>query len=119
MPSLFDPFKLKGVTLRNRTVASPMCQYQASEGFLTDWHQVHYAMLARGGVGLLVAEATAVAPEGRITPADAGLWSDAHVEGFAGIARAIKHAGAVPGIQLSHAGRKAGCAPPWEGGTWQ
>lgn len=117
MPSLLAPFKLKGVTLRNRIVASPMCQYQACDGFLNDWHQAHYTMLARGGVGLLVVEATAVAPEGRITPGDTGLWSDAHVEGFACVAQAIKDAGAVPGIQLGHAGRKAGCAPPWEGGA--
>lgn len=117
MPSLFEPYKLKGVTLRNRIVASPMCQYQACDGFPNDWHQTHYTALARGGVGLLVVEATAVAPEGRITPGDLGLWSDAHVEGFNCIARAIKNAGAVPGIQLGHAGRKAGCTPPWEGGA--
>lgn len=117
MPSLFEPFKLKGTTLRNRIVASPMCQYQACDGFLNDWHRTHYTMLARGGVGLVVVEATAVAPEGRITPGDAGLWSDAHVEGVACIARAIKDAGALPGIQLGHAGRKAACTPPWEGGA--
>jgi 2,4-dienoyl-CoA reductase-like NADH-dependent reductase (Old Yellow Enzyme family) len=117
MRSLFEPFRLKSITLRNRIVASPMCQYQARDGFLNDWHQAHYTMLARGGVGLLIVEATAVAPEGRITPGDAGLWSDAHVEGFASVAQAIKSAGAVPGIQLGHAGRKAGCARPWDCGA--
>lgn len=117
MPSLFDPYTLKRVTLRNRIVASPMCQYQACDGFLNEWHQVHYATLARGGAGLVVLEATAVSPEGRITPGDVGLWRDAHVEGLARVAKEIKHAGAVAGIQIGHAGRKAGCAPPWEGGA--
>ena len=106
MPTLFEPFTLKGVTLRNRIVASPMCQYQARDGFLNEWHQPHYAMLARGGAGLVVVEATAVAPNGRITLGDAGLWSDAHVEGFASVVRSIKAAGAVPCIQLAHAGAK-------------
>jgi len=117
MPTLFTPFTLKDVTLRNRIAASPMCQYHAQDGFLNDWHHTHYAMLARGGVGLLVVEATAVSPEGRITPGDAGLWSDAHIDGFADVATVIKQAGAVPGIQLGHAGRKAGCTPPWQGGA--
>ncbi len=117
MPTLFTPFTLKDVTLRNRIAASPMCQYQAQDGLLNDWHHTHYTMLARGGVGLLVVEATAVSPEGRITPGDAGLWSDAHIDGFAKTASAIKQAGAVPGIQLGHAGRKAGCTPPWQGGA--
>src|SRR3712207_230407 len=115
MPSLFDPFTLKGATLRNRIAVSPMCQYMAKDGFLNDWHQVHYATLARGGAGLVVVEATAVSPEGRITPGDVGLWSDAHVEGFASVATAIKDAGAVPGIQIGHAGRKASANRPWEG----
>ncbi|MXQ10891.1 NADH:flavin oxidoreductase/NADH oxidase [Microvirga makkahensis] len=115
MPSLFDPFALKGVTIRNRIAVSPMCQYMAKDGFLNEWHQVHYATLARGGAGLVVVEATAVSPEGRITPSDVGLWSDAHVEGFASVAKAIKDAGAVPGIQIGHAGRKASANRPWEG----
>lgn len=117
MPGLFDSFTLKGVTLRNRIGASPMCQYQAEGGLITDWHVPHYAALARGGAGLVVVEATAVSADGRITPGDLGLWSDAHVEGAAAIAKAITHAGAVAGIQLGHAGRKAGCTPPWEGGA--
>jgi 2,4-dienoyl-CoA reductase-like NADH-dependent reductase (Old Yellow Enzyme family) len=116
MSSLFSPFTLKGVTLRNRIVVSPMCQYMAKDGFMNDWHQAHYTMLARGGSGLVIVEATAVSPEGRITPGDAGIWDDAHIAGLAKVADAINSAGAVPGIQIGHAGRKAGCAPPWEGG---
>ena len=117
MPGLFDSFTLKAITLRNRIAASPMCQYQAEDGLITDWHIPHYTALARGGVGLVVVEATAVSPEGRITPGDLGLWSDAHTEGVAAIAKAIADAGAVAGIQLGHAGRKVGCMPPWEGGA--
>jgi 2,4-dienoyl-CoA reductase-like NADH-dependent reductase (Old Yellow Enzyme family) len=117
MPGLFDRYTLKGVTLRNRMAASPMCQYMANEGLVTDWHLPHYTSLARGGAGLVIVEATAVSPEGRITPGDLGLWSDAHVQGLAAVARSIADAGAVPGIQLGHAGRKAGCTPPWEGGA--
>lgn len=117
MPSLFTPFDLKSVTLRNRIAASPMCQYQAVDGFVNDWHRAHYAMLARGGTGLVVVEATAVSPEGRITPGDLGLWSNDHTEGLSEIASSIRAAGAVPGIQIAHAGRKAGCTPPWEGGA--
>jgi 2,4-dienoyl-CoA reductase-like NADH-dependent reductase (Old Yellow Enzyme family) len=117
MSGLFDSFTLKEITLRNRIAASPMCQYQAKDGLITDWHIPHYAALARGGAGLVVVEATAVSPEGRITPGDLGLWSDGHIEGVAAIAKAIADAGAVPGIQLGHAGRKAGCTPPWEGGA--
>ncbi|MDP9046295.1 MAG: NADH:flavin oxidoreductase/NADH oxidase [Pseudomonadota bacterium] len=117
MPALFDSFTLKGVTLRNRIAASPMCQYSAVDGLVTDWHVPHYAALSRGGAGLVVVEATAVSPEGRITPGDLGLWSDAHTEGVRAIAHAIADAGAVPGMQLAHAGRKAGCLPPWEGGA--
>ncbi len=117
MSTLFSPYTLKSVTLRNRIAASPMCQYQAHDGFLNAWHQTHYTTLARGGAGLVVVEATAVSPEGRITPGDAGLWSDAHIAGFAAVADTIQTAGAVPGIQLAHAGRKAGCARPWDGGA--
>lgn len=117
MPGLFDSFTLKDLTLRNRIVASPMCQYQADDGFINDWHKSHYAMLANGGIGLLIVEATAVSPEGRITPGDLGLWSDDHIEGLASVAAAIKKAGAAAGIQLGHAGRKAGCTPPWKGGA--
>jgi len=116
MSALFSPLTLKTVTLKNRIVVSPMCQYMARQGLLNDWHLSHYTALARGGAGLVIVEATAVSPKGRITPGDAGLWSDDHVEGFASVASAIKRAGAVPGIQIGHAGRKAGCTPPWQGG---
>lgn len=117
MPDLFDSFTLKGVTLRNRIAASPMCQYRAQDVLATDWHLPHYTGLARGGAGLVVVEATSVSPEGRITPGDLGLWSDGHTAGLAAIATSIADAGAVPGIQLAHAGRKAGCVPPWDGGA--
>ncbi|MBB6575407.1 NADH:flavin oxidoreductase/NADH oxidase [Xanthomonas arboricola] len=117
MSALFSPFTLKGVTLRNRIVASPMCQYSAVDGHLNDWHFAHYASLARGGVGLVIVEATAISPQGRITPGDAGLWDDSHINGFMKVVHAIKDAGAVAGIQIGHAGRKAGCTPPWLGGT--
>lgn len=117
MASLFSPFTLKGVTLRNRIVVSPMCQYMATDGKLNDWHTTHYSTLAKGGAGLVIVEATAVSPKGRITPGDAGLWSDSHTPGFASLARSIKTTGATPGIQLGHAGRKAGCTRPWEGGA--
>jgi NADPH2 dehydrogenase len=115
MPHLFDRFALAGVTLRNRVAVSPMCQYMADDGRLNEWHDVHYASLARGGAGLVVVEATAVSPEGRITPGDAGLWSDSHVEGHARAVRAIHAAGAVAGLQIGHAGRKASANRPWEG----
>ncbi|NWA63188.1 NADH:flavin oxidoreductase/NADH oxidase [Pantoea sp. B9002] len=116
MPGLFSPFTLKDVTLRNRIVVSPMCQYQSTDGYVNDWHMSHYAMLAKGGSGLVILEATAVTQEGRITPGDLGLWSNNHTEGMSAVASSIKRAGAVPGIQLGHAGRKAGCTPPWLGG---
>ncbi|GGE12647.1 NADH:flavin oxidoreductase/NADH oxidase [Aureimonas endophytica] len=115
MPSLFTPYRLKDVTLRNRIAVSPMCQYSAEDGVINDWHHVHLAGLARGGAGLVIAEATAVAPEGRITPGCAGLWSDAQAEAWAPTVAAIKAAGAVPGIQIAHAGRKASANRPWEG----
>ncbi|PKU23564.1 NADH:flavin oxidoreductase/NADH oxidase [Telmatospirillum siberiense] len=115
MPTLFEPFSLKGVTLRNRIAVSPMCQYMATDGLANDWHQAHYTSLARGGAGLVIVEATAVSPEGRITPGCLGLWSDAHAEALRPIAAAIEAAGAVPGIQIGHAGRKASANRPWEG----
>jgi 2,4-dienoyl-CoA reductase-like NADH-dependent reductase (Old Yellow Enzyme family) len=113
--ALFTPFKLKDVTLRNRIVAPPMCQYSATDGLVNDWHQVHLSQLARGGAGLVIVEATAVSPEGRISPGDTGLWTDAQAQAFAPVVQAIKAAGAVPGIQLGHAGRKASANCPWEG----
>lgn len=117
MSHLFAPFTLKSITLRNRIGVSPMCMYSSEDGVANDWHVVHLGGLARGGAGLVIAEATAVSPEGRITPGDAGLWTDAQIEPLARINRFIKSQGAVPGIQLAHAGRKAGAARPWEGGA--
>ena len=115
MPNLFDPYTLKGVTLRNRIAVSPMCQYMARDGVAGEWHRVHYASLARGGAGLVVVEATAVSPEGRITWGDLGLWNDAQAEALRPIVADIREAGAVPGIQIAHAGRKASANRPWEG----
>lgn len=115
MSALFSNFKLKDVILRNRIAIPPMCQYSAVEGLTNDWHAVHYASLARGGAGLVIVEATGVAPEGRITPACLGLWNDEQAVGLAKIAAAIKTGGAVPGIQIGHAGRKASANRPWEG----
>ena len=115
MPSLFSPFELKDVTLRNRIAVPPMCQYMATDGYVNDWHRAHYSGLARGGAGLVIVEATGVLPEGRITPACLGLWSDAHIAGLAEVAGQIRAAGAVPGIQIAHAGRKASAHRPWEG----
>jgi 2,4-dienoyl-CoA reductase-like NADH-dependent reductase (Old Yellow Enzyme family) len=112
---LFTPFKLKDVTLRNRIVVSPMCQYSAQDGLIGDWHDVHLAGLARGGAGLVIAEATAVSPEGRITPGCTGLWNDQQGERWSRAVALIKAAGAVPGIQIGHAGRKASANLPWEG----
>jgi 2,4-dienoyl-CoA reductase-like NADH-dependent reductase (Old Yellow Enzyme family) len=115
MSGLFTPFSLKDVTLRNRIAVPPMCQYTATDGLSNDWHRVHYSGLARGGAGLVIVEATAVAPEGRITPGCLGIWNDEQAEKLAQIARDIKAAGAVPGIQIAHAGRKASANRPWEG----
>lgn len=115
MASLFEPFTLKDVTLRNRIAVSPMCQYSAHDGMINDWHRVHLGALARGGAGLLIVEATAVSPEGRITPGCLGLWNDEQAAALAPSVQLIKDAGAVPGIQIGHAGRKASANKPWEG----
>ena len=116
MPHLFDPLTIKSVTLRNRIGVSPMCMYSSDDGVANDWHLVHLGARAAGGAGLVIAEATSVSPEGRITPGDAGIWADKHVEPITRINRFIKAQGAVPGIQLAHAGRKASASRPWEGG---
>ena len=113
---LFTPLRLRDVTLRNRIVVSPMCQYSSPGGFATDWHFVHLGSRAVGGAGAVFVEATAVEPRGRISPEDMGLWSDAHAEPLARIARFVESQGAVPGIQLAHAGRKGSTAAPWRGG---
>ncbi|RNF30111.1 NADH:flavin oxidoreductase [Massilia aurea] len=115
MTALFTPFTLKSVTLRNRIAVPPMCQYSAIDGVTNDWHLSHYASIARGGAGLVIVEATAVTPEGRITPGCTGLWNDEQVAGMAAIAAGIKAAGAVAGIQIGHAGRKASANRPWDG----
>ncbi|MEO7412705.1 MAG: NADH:flavin oxidoreductase/NADH oxidase [Opitutaceae bacterium] len=117
MPHLFTPLTIKSVTLRNRIAVSPMCQYSSDDGVADDWHLVHLGARAVGGAGLVIAEATAVSPEGRITPGDAGIWAEKHVEPLARINRFVKQHGAVPGIQIAHAGRKASAARPWEGGA--
>lgn len=115
MSKLFTPFSLKSVTLRNRIAVPPMCQYSAHDGYVNDWHLAHYTSLARGGAGLVIVEATAVSPEGRITPGCTGLWNDEQGKSMAQIAAAIKAGGAVAGIQIAHAGRKASANRPWEG----
>jgi 2,4-dienoyl-CoA reductase-like NADH-dependent reductase (Old Yellow Enzyme family) len=114
--NLLSPLTLREVTLRNRIVMSPMCQYSAHEGLANDWHLVHLGSRAAGGVGLVMVEATAVTRDGRISPGDMGIWSDAHIEPLARIARFVESQGAVPGIQIAHAGRKASCEAPWLGG---
>jgi 2,4-dienoyl-CoA reductase-like NADH-dependent reductase (Old Yellow Enzyme family) len=116
MSILFSPLSIKDITLKNRIAVSPMCQYSAIDGFANDYHLVHYGSRAIGGAGLIIQEATAVSPEGRITPGDLGLWDDRHIEKLTGIVQFIHEHGAVAGIQLAHAGRKAGCARAWEGG---
>lgn len=114
--TLFDPYSIRSVTLRNRLWVSPMCQYSSVDGMPTDWHLVHLGSRAVGGAGLVIQEATAVSPEGRISPSDAGIWSDAHAEAYKRITRFIKEQGAIAGIQIAHAGRKASTAEPWNGG---
>jgi 2,4-dienoyl-CoA reductase-like NADH-dependent reductase (Old Yellow Enzyme family) len=113
---LFTPLKIGNVTFRNRIFVSPMCQYSSRDGLPTDWHLVHLGSRAVGGAGMVMVEASAVTPEGRISPDDSGIWSDAHAEAFQRITRFIGEHGAVPGIQLAHAGRKAGTDLPWRGG---
>jgi 2,4-dienoyl-CoA reductase-like NADH-dependent reductase (Old Yellow Enzyme family) len=115
-PLLFTPLKLHSITLKNRVVMSPMCQYSARDGHLTDWHYLHYATRAIGGVGLIMVEATAVEACGVISPEDVGIWSDDHIAGLQTVTRAITQHGAVAGIQIAHAGRKAGTSSPWNGG---
>ena len=115
MSLLFNPITLRGLTIPNRAWVSPMCQYSSVDGHPTDWHLVHLGALARGGAGLVLAEATAVTAEGRISPQDAGIWTDAQAEDYARITAFIRSQGSVPGIQLGHAGRKASTYAPWRG----
>ena len=116
MSKLFSPLTIGKFTLKNRIVMSPMCQYSARDGFVNDWHMVHYGTRAAGGTGLIIMEATAVSSEGRITPGDLGIWSDEHIPGLKRIADFIHSQDSVSGIQLAHAGRKASCAMPLNGG---
>ncbi len=114
-PMLFTPIKLRDLTLKNRIVVSPMCQYSAKDGFVTDWHFVHLGKFAQGGAGAVFVEASAVEPRGRITYGDVGIWSDAHAAPLKRIASFIKSQGAAPAMQLAHAGRKASMQRPWHG----
>jgi len=114
MSALFQPLRLRGVELRNRIVVSPMCQYSCVDGVPTDWHLVHLGSRAVGGAALVFAEATAVSPEGRISPGDAGIWNEQQADAFARIAAFVRDQGAAAGIQLAHAGRKASMRAPWE-----
>lgn len=127
MAFLFQPLRIKNIEFKNRLVMSPMCMYSSVDGFATDWHLVHLGSRAAGGVGLILTEACAVSPEGRITPDDLGIWNDAHVPALKKITEFIKAQGSVAGIQLAHAGRKASTLSPWKGyrpltpeeGAWQ
>ena len=124
---LFDPLTIREVDFRNRIFVSPMCEYSSVDGMPNDWHLVHLGSRAVGGAGLVLTEATAVSPEGRISPADTGIWSGAHAAAFGRIAAFVRAHGAVPGIQLAHAGRKASTGIPWmsagalapDQGAWQ
>lgn len=116
MSSLFAPLSLRSLSFRNRIGISPMCMYSSTDGFPSDWHLVHLPARAVGGAGLVIQEATAVSPVGRISPNDAGMWSDDHVEPWARVVKLVREHGAVAGIQLAHAGTKAGTARPWDGG---
>src|SRR5690349_6688476 len=127
MTHLFEPLAIRDLTLANRVVVSPMCQYSSTGGFASDWHFVHLGARAVGGAGLVMTEATAVVPEGRISPQDTGIWNDEQADGWARIARFVKGQGAAAGMQLAHAGRKASTVRPWDGrgyiepadGGWQ
>src|ERR1700709_1153507 len=112
--NLFSPLVLRDMHLRNRIGVSPMCEYSSVDGFANDWHLVHLGARAVGGAALVMTEASAVLPEGRISPQDLGIWKDEHVEMLARIFRFLEEHGAVPAMQLAHAGRKASTAPPWK-----
>lgn len=116
MSKLFSNLSIRNLTLKNRIIMSPMCQYSAHDGFATDWHFVHYASRAIGGVAAVIQEATAVCPEGRISYGDLGIWKDEHISKLKEIVTAIEGNGSIPGIQLAHAGRKASCELGWKGG---
>src|SRR6202790_4393278 len=115
MAHLFDPFTIRDIAFANRVFVSPMCQYSSTDGYANDWHFVHLGSRAVGGAGLVFTEATAVLPEGRISPQDLVIWSDGHIEPLGRIVNFIHQQGTVAGIQLAHAGRKASTVRPWEG----
>jgi 2,4-dienoyl-CoA reductase-like NADH-dependent reductase (Old Yellow Enzyme family) len=117
MPQLLTPLTMRGLILRNRIAVSPMCQYSCDDGFFNDWHLVHLGSRAVGGAGLVFTEASAVEAAGRISPQDAGIWKDEHIEFLTRITRFVHAQGAIAGIQLAHAGRKASVQRPWEGGA--
>ncbi len=116
MTHLFEPFSIRDITFRNRIAVAPMCQYSSKDGYSNEWHLIHLASRAVGGAALVLTEAAAVEPQGRISPEDLGIWSDGHAEALAKIVATIHNLGAIAGIQLAHAGRKASTARPWEGG---
>jgi 2,4-dienoyl-CoA reductase-like NADH-dependent reductase (Old Yellow Enzyme family) len=115
MPHLFSPLTIRGIEFKNRITVSPMCQYSSTDGFANNWHNVHLGSFAVGGASLIITEATAVSPEGRISPSDLGIWKDEHIAELKHITTFIEQQGAVAGIQLAHAGRKASHAEPWTG----
>jgi len=115
MPQLFTPYKIREIELKNRLVVSPMCQYSSEDGFANDWHFVHLGSRAVGGAALIFTEATAVSPEGRISPHDLGIWKDEHIAQLQKITQFMEQQGTIPGIQLAHAGRKASTTEPWNG----
>src|SRR5512147_2770798 len=116
MPHLFDPLAIRDVTFRYRIIVSPMCEYSSTDGFANDWHFVHLGSRAVGGAALVFTEASAVLPEGRISPQDLGIYDDGHIAGLARIVRFIHGQKTAAGMQLAHAGRKASTGRPWEGG---
>src|ERR1700753_4270201 len=127
MATLFSPLKIKNVELKNRIIVSPMCQYSSEDGFANDWHLVHLGSRAVGGAAMVIAEATAVSADGRISPGDLGIWKDEHIDFLKRITQFIEMQGSIPAIQLAHAGRKASQSIPWKGaktltaeqGAWQ
>lgn len=118
MSQLFDPLTIRSETIRNRVMVSPMCQYSCTNGLANSWHATHLISRAVGGAGLVMTEAAAVVPEGRISYADLGIWSDEHSEALRAVAEGIREHGAVPAIQLAHAGRKASTQRPWDESGW-
>src|SRR6266478_4861298 len=115
MTHLFDRLAIREITFANRVFVSPMCEYSSADGFANDWHFVHLGSRAVGGAGLVLTEATAVLPEGRISPHDLGIWADEHIEPLSRIVSFIHEQGSIAGMQLAHAGRKASTRRPWEG----